>query len=115
MIKRIKQFTKNIFNSKSWINGTINSFLPESFGKLVNVEINRDSKYVDLRLELDGSVSDIHVWNYKVVHEEGEGYVVFESIKITGYLQLQLKDIQKRRKIKISPQYIGMVKRLLKS
>jgi len=115
MIKRIKQFTKNVFNSKSWMSSTINRFLPKSFGKLVGVDINRESRYIDLSLELDGEKSDIHVWNYKVTQEGSEGYVTFESINVTGYLRSQLKNIERNKKIKINSQYVGIVKRLLKA
>ena len=115
MIKKIKQFTKKVFSSKSWINGTINRFLPDSFGKLVNVEINRESRYIDLSLELNGDKSDIHVWNYEVIQEGSEGYVTFESINVVGYLRPKLKDIERNKKIKISPHYIGIAKRLLKA
>lgn len=115
MIKKLKYFSRRFFTSKGLVCEAVSRFLPKSFGKLEDIDIDSIGKNIRLFFELDGLKSTMEIKNYSVEQEQRKGFVTFEHIVVDGYLTPLVDRAVKNKKIEIDQKYVNIVKKLLKT
>lgn len=113
--QKIRRFAKKVFSSKSWVLGIINRFVPQDFGKVEDLTLNRDEKTLYLLLKKEELESQITINNYALRYEGSKSFITFKSIEADGYLKSRLKSALKTKEIEVDPKYITLVKKFLRA
>jgi hypothetical protein len=113
--QKIRRFAKKVFSSKSWVLGIINRFIPQEFGVLEDLSLNRHEKTIFLLLSKEQLRTKVYVRNYALRYEGSKSFVTFEAIEADGYLKSRLKTMVHAKEIEVDPKYIALVKTFLKA
>jgi sporulation protein YlmC with PRC-barrel domain len=111
----MRRLAKKAFSSKTYVLAVINRFVPESLGKVTDLEIDRESKNIALKLLRGDEDASLHVKKYGIRYRGSRSYLIFETIFAQGFLRPQLKSAMKNREIEIEKRYIKAVKTLIRA
>ena len=111
--KKIKKLTKKVFSSKTYVLLGINKFVPDDFGEVTDIVVDREEKNIFVALVKEGSTGNLNILKYAVVYEGTQAYLTFSKIEKDGYLKSSLKQAKIDKKIKIDPKYIKVVQRMI--
>jgi sporulation protein YlmC with PRC-barrel domain len=111
----MRRFAKKAFSSKTYVLAAVNRFVPETMGKLTDLEIDRENKNISMELLRGKENAALHVKNYSLRYRGSRSFLVFETLYAQGFLKPQLKSVLKNREIEIDPRYIKAVKTLIRA
>lgn len=113
IFKKIKKLTKKIFSSKTYLLMVLNKFAPAEFGEIKDIMLDKEAKNIYLELEKNEQESVLNIINYSIKYEGSQAYLHFDKLELSGFLKSLLKDFTLKKKIKIDPKYIKIVRTLL--
>jgi sporulation protein YlmC with PRC-barrel domain len=111
----MRRFAKKAFSSKTYVLAGVNRLVPETLGKVTDLEIDRENKNISLELLRGKEQAALHVKNYAIRYRGSRSFLVFETLYAQGFLKSQLKSAMKNREIEIEKRYIKAVKTLIKA
>lgn len=111
----MRRFAKKAFSSKTYVLAAVNRFVPESLGKLTDLEIDREGRNISLELLRSGEQASLHVKNYGIRYRGSRSFLVYETLYAQGFLRPQLNSAMKQREIEIDKRYIKAVKTLIRA
>lgn len=112
--KKISRMAKKIFSSKTYILAFVNRFVPENFGKITNLNIDRENKNIFIELEKEKKSATVELSNYSMYFEGSKSFLIYESLDATSFIKPILKNLSKQKKIEIEPRYITLVNRFVR-
>jgi len=115
MYKKIKKIAKKAFSSKTYVLALINRYIPKNFGKIINLNINRESKNIFIELERENKLASIEVVNYTVHTKNNKHFLVYEDLATTGFIKPMLMVFKKQREIEIEPKYVRLIHKFIKN
>lgn len=113
IFKKIKKLGKKAFSSKTYLLLGLNKFVPEDFGKIIDIAVDREDKNIFVSLEKESKKGSLSILKYAVVYEGTQAFLSFDTIEKDGYLKSLFKQAKIDKKIKIDPKYIKAVRRMI--
>ncbi len=112
--KKISRMAKKVFSSKTYVLAFMNSFIPENFGKIINLNIDREEKNIFIELEKEKKSATVELSNYSMLFRNSKSFLVYETLAATGFIKPMLKSLSKQREIEIEPRYVTLVNRFVR-
>ncbi len=114
IFNKIKKMANKVFSSKTYMLLAINKFVPEEFGEVINIDVNRDDKEIFVELDnKSGEQGNLRIVKYAIVYEGIQAYLTYNKIVSEGYLKPILKKAKIGKKVKIDPKYIKIVQKMV--
>ncbi len=111
--KKIKKLTTKVFNSKTYLLMAVNRYVPEAFGKITDLSVDKDEKNIYIQMQKDEKTAHLGILKYAVTYKGSQAYLSFEKIEKDSYLESTLKNVDIKNNIKIDPLYLKIVKSML--
>ncbi|HEO98177.1 MAG: hypothetical protein JW682_01290 [Campylobacterales bacterium] len=111
--KKIAKLTKKVFSSKTYLLMGLNRYVPETFGKLTDIAVDREGKNIYLQMRKSGEEAHLNILKYGVEYQGNTAYLTYGSIERDAYLHSALKDYTIDKRIKVDPKYIKIVQAML--
>lgn len=112
--KKISRMAKKVFSSKTYILVFVNSFIPENFGKIINLNVDRENKNIFIELEKERKSATVELSSYSMYFEGSKSFLIYETLDATGFIKSMLKSLSKQKKIEIEPRYVTLVNRFVR-
>ncbi len=114
IFNKIKKMANKVFSSKTYMLLAINKFVPEEFGKVVDIDVNRDEKEIFVKLDSNkNEQGNLKIVKYSIIYEGTQAYLTYNKIESEGYLKPILKKAKIGKKVKIDPKYIKIVQKMV--
>ncbi len=113
IFKKIKKLSQKVFSSKTYLLLGLNKFVPDDFGKVIDISVDREDKNIFVTLEKERKQGTLNIFKYAVVYEGSQPYLSFDKIEKDGYLKSKFQQVKIDKKIKIDPKYIKVVQRMI--
>jgi len=113
IFNKIKKMANKVFSSKTYMLLAINKFVPEEFGEVVDIYVDRDEKEIFVKLDKKGEQGNLKIVKYSIVYEGSQAYLTYDKITSEGYLKPILKKAKIGKKVKIDPKYIKIVQKMV--
>ncbi len=113
ILDKMRKLAKKTFNKKTYLLMVINRFVPESFGKILDIEINREEKNLFLLFHKAEEEATLHLHSYAIIYKVRQPYLVFKSIEKTGYFKSMFPQLSHTKEIAIEHKYVEFLKRLI--
>lgn len=117
---RFMRLKTRYFSSKGLALWAINKKLKKAlghgqeFGKLVDLQLNRQEKNIGLELEHQGEVNTIMLSGYGFENRKGRPHLIWKDINFTGPAQHHYQSVFKKiESIELSKKYVSLVEAML--
>lgn len=111
--KKVKRLTKKVFSSKTYLLMGLNRYVPETFGKLTDISVDREGKNIYLQMQREGEDAHLNILKYGVEYQGNTAYLTYDKIERDAYLHSALKGYEIDKRIKVDPKYIKIVQAML--
>jgi len=111
--KKIKKLTKKVFNSKTYLLIGLNRYVPDDFGKLTDISVDKEEKNIHIQMLKDEEEAHLSILKYGLEYKGNTAYLVYSKIESDVFLQSALKGKKIDKKIKVDPKYIKIVQAML--
>jgi hypothetical protein len=115
IFKTMRRFAKKAFSSKTYVLAGVNRLIPDTFGTMTDLEIDRENKRIDVQLHRGEARASLHVGDYAIRYRGSRSYLTFGELRVEGFLKSHLKKEIREREIEIEKRYIKAVKTLIRA
>jgi hypothetical protein len=115
ILNKIQRLAKKAFSSKTYVLAVINRFLPDTLGRVADLEIDRDAKLLFVSLRRDDERSDVQIERYGIRYSGSRSFITFDTLKADGFLKPKLKTALKNREIEVDPRYVKLLQKLIRA
>lgn len=110
---KIKKMTQKTFSSKTYVLMGVNKFIPEHFGKVTDLVVDRTEKNIYVSLDKKEDKAKLSILGYHIIYKGTQPYLAFNKLHKDGFLNDKLGSLIISKEIAIDSKYIKLVQRMV--
>ncbi|MEY8247810.1 MAG: hypothetical protein RPT11_05445 [Bermanella sp.] len=114
VFKVIRSFTQRHIGSKALAIWLLRSKLPAEWGRLTDLQLDREACTLTIFLEKNGAPSSIAIQDYRLQTESGETRLLWKNINASGEAAAFMKNVRRKGFIVIPDVYVALIEKLAK-
>ncbi len=106
LISVLRRFQKSVITKKTPVLMLLNKQLSKDSGTIVDFDINRERKTIEIELVKYGEMNVIHVAGYSVELVQGETFIRWRRVTVEGNEKAPLTRLLNKSKSALLPAYL---------
>ncbi|MBV1883662.1 MAG: hypothetical protein KUG82_18630 [Pseudomonadales bacterium] len=84
LIRKLKQFNKQIISSKTAILVLINRYVPTDMGSVIDLHLDRQNQTLCVEIEKNEAITEVVIEHYQVNYSAGRPILTWKQVKVKG-------------------------------